>query len=444
MSLWDYRKNFAYDEPLGAGDALLVNLNDARGDYSRHRLLRELGLDVSAKRLRDVPSGKCLLFGGHRGCGKSTELRAMIAELSGHERFFVVELDALKTLDINNLNYADMALAMAEALARKVEQAGINVPEVFVKPLTDWFQQVIRSRIAETAISGDVKTGAEIKGGIPFLAQLVASVTASIRNNTTHKNEIRETVRNSFSTLADNFNRLLAYVEEEIRQAGKGAALIFVIDGTDRLRGDEADAFFIRDIHQLRFLRTNCILCAPISVLNEQGQIAQNYDAIFRLPMVKLAAKGDDQRIDVAWRRLREFVAKRLPLSEFDAPETLDLLIGHSGGHPRDLLRLINLCFQEIDNGPITRQVAETAMRRLGNEYKRLVKPDDFPLLVKIDRGSAAFTPATDDTRRLLYDLVLLEYNSYWWQTHPAVRALDAYRDALAAAQPPKNEPDAP
>jgi len=29
--------------------------------------------------------------------------------------------------------------------------------------------------------------------------------------------------------------------------------------------------------------------------------------------------------------------------------------------------------------------------------------------------------------RRLLYDLVLLEYNSYWWQTHPVVRSLPAY-----------------
>jgi hypothetical protein len=35
---------------------------------------------------------------------------------------------------------------------------------------------------------------------------------------------------------------------------------------------------------------------------------------------------------------------------------------------------------------------------------------------------------------RLLYDLVLLEFNSYWWRSHPLVRTLASYQKALAAA----------
>lgn len=66
-------------------------------------------------------------------------------------------------------------------------------------------------------------------------------------------------------------------------------------------------------------------------------------------------------------------------------------------------------------------------MRRLTNEYRRLVQPDDFPLLAGIDRAGTDYAPVTEQTRRLLYDLALLEYNSYWWQSHPAVRALDGY-----------------
>ena len=269
---------------------------------------------------------------------------------------------------------------------------------------------------------------------------MFASLTAAIRSNTTYKTDIREKVRNAFSALAAGFNQLLSFVEQEVSARGKGKSVIFVVDGTDRLRGDEADAFFIRDIHQLQQLRANCIYCAPISVLNEQGQIGQNFDAIFRLPMVKLTEKGRPERVAVAWERLREFLHKRLPIENFDHPDTVDLLIEHSGGHPRDLLRLVNLGFQEIDEGPITRAVAETAARRLTNEYRRLVQPDDFPVLARIDRALPDYAPTTEQTRRLLYDLVLLEYNSYWWQSHPAVRPLEGYRAAALRAAEASDE----
>jgi len=100
MSIWDYRRNFAYAEPLDPDDPLRVALNDARGDYDGRRLLRALGIDLASRTLRDPPAGACIVFGGHRGCGKSTELRALAAELRGRERFHVVQIDALQALDI--------------------------------------------------------------------------------------------------------------------------------------------------------------------------------------------------------------------------------------------------------------------------------------------------------------------------------------------------------
>ncbi|MBO3716159.1 MULTISPECIES: hypothetical protein [Candidatus Accumulibacter] len=238
-------------------------LNDARGDYNSKRLLRELGIEVDARRLRVPPVGKCILFGGHRGCGKSTELRAIAAELAGPERFLVVSIDALQALDINNLTYADVALALAEALAASVEQAGITVPEVFLTPLHEWFREVSRNTALTTSLSGEVKAGVKAETGLPFVGKLFASLTAAIRSNTTYKTEIRESVRNSFSVLARGFNQLLSFVESEVDKHGKGHAVIFVVDGTDRLRGDGADDFFVRDSHQLPpIARQLHLLCA--------------------------------------------------------------------------------------------------------------------------------------------------------------------------------------
>ena len=66
----------------------------------RALLLRQLGIGVVQRTLRHAPAGACILLGGDRGCGKSTELRALAAELRGSERFHVVQIDALQTLDL--------------------------------------------------------------------------------------------------------------------------------------------------------------------------------------------------------------------------------------------------------------------------------------------------------------------------------------------------------
>lgn len=79
------------------------------------------------------------------------------------------------------------------------------------------------------------------------------------------------------------------------------------------------------------------------------------------------------------------------------------------------------------------RAAAESAVRKLGTEYQRLLEPDDYSLLAEIDRKPAEFTPVSDQTRRLLYNLALLEYNAFWWQSHPVVRTLSGYRQALEA-----------
>lgn len=159
---------------------------------------------------------------------------------------------------------------------------------------------------------------------MPLLAELFAGLTAAIRTGTSYKEEIRLIVQDSFSELANAFNALVGFVSEEVDKQGLGKALLFVIDGTDRLRRDEAETFFIHDIHQLRLVHANFVYCAPITTLIEEERVAQSFDGIFKFPMVRLSDKG--------------------------AAELLD--------EGRD-------CLQEINEGPITEPVARTAVRRL-------------------------------------------------------------------------------
>jgi hypothetical protein len=79
-------------------------------------------------------------------------------------------------------------------------------------------------------------------------------------------------------------------------------------------------------------------------------------------------------------------------------------------------------------------------VRRLATDYRRIIQQEDYALLAAIDRAPPEFTPIDGRTRRLLYDLALLEYNSFWWASHPAVRTLEGYcaaRHELASADTP-------
>ncbi len=149
--------------------------------------------------------------------------------------------------------------------------------------------------------------------------------------------------------------------------------------------------------------------------------------------MVKLGAKGALEADPAVRDLLRNFVHNRVPAPYFDDPDTVDYLIDHCGGHPRDLLRLLNYSFQDMWGDRFDRLAAESAVRRLATDYKRLLEPQDYKLLLEIDLAPEDFAPVTEQTRRLLYNLALLEYNSFWWQTHPVVRTLSGYREAAAA-----------
>lgn len=76
---------------------------------------------------------------------------------------------------------------------------------------------------------------------------------------------------------------------------------------------------------------------------------------------------------------------------------------------------------------------ATSAVQRLATDYKRLLEPEDYQLLAEIDQAPLDYAPVTPQTRRLLYNLALLEYNSFWWQSHPVVRTLPGYREARTA-----------
>jgi hypothetical protein len=418
-----------YQEALGQDDPRYVDTREARGSQKTlNRLARKFGLDLSDGRFF-APAQRHVLFFGHTGSGKTTELRHYAKDLGGPGRYLVVEVDVTNELDLHNLQYADTLMAMAKALLEGLSKAGVELETEALKELEDWFRERVLSSEDAKEFAANIESGAKVEGGVPFLIGLFSKFTVAFKTNATYKDSMRRTIRNTFREFALAFNGLLGKAEAALDAAQKAKRVLFVVDGTDKLRGEDTRAFFVQDAEQLLAIDAHVIYTAPLS-LKYEGNLTSKLDADLVLPMIKLYER-DGARCPAGWSALRSILLKRADRSLFAGDPEIERIIEHCGGHPREMLRLLKLCCEFAEGEQIDATTVDAAVKQLASEYRRFLEPEDYALLAQIDRDPV-HGGNDERTRKLLYDLALLEYNDgSWRRSHPAVRTLEGYARAV-------------
>lgn len=430
ITIWEAKNNLDYRDYIEPDDPMFVDLTEVRGDYQLYaNLYDKLGMDEDGV-LHNPPKTKYIIFTGHIGCGKSTELARIDEYLDDIERYCVVRLDCLKQLDINNLKYSDVLLGLAKNLLERLEKERVRIDKVHLSKLEDWFKERVISHANLQRYEADLTAGTKVEATIPFLATLFASLTTSVHNSTTYREDVREVVRNTYSQLIAIFNDLTEAAESELNRR-----LVFSIDGTDRLDGDDSVNFFIEDINQLTQICGIFIYCAPIHLLHSHNtMLLARFDEVVRLPMLKVRDR-DNQPIMDNFGVIRDMVYRRLPSYFFESEAMLDELITYSGGHLRDLLRLLNnVCsYRNGENDKIDAHAVERAIDAFATEYERMLKSSDYQFLVQVDNNPDKKNEyAGEQSNRMLQHLVLLEYNSFFWKSHPVITRLAGYQTAEA------------
>lgn len=87
----------------------------------------------------------CQLFTGHIGCGKSTELRRLQADLEA-QGFHVVYFESTQDLDMTDVDITDILLAIARQVSESLETIGIKLKPGYFR---DRFQEM-----AEISVCG--------------------------------------------------------------------------------------------------------------------------------------------------------------------------------------------------------------------------------------------------------------------------------------------------
>ena len=418
--IWDVNATLQFDEPLnGDQDPRWVDTHDARGGAILDRLTRALGVDMRTCQLRKAPESGYYLFCGHRGSGKSTELRHISNRLNKPNIYHVVLADAALELDVHNLRYQDILFHLAGKLAESLDKKRVHIEPVYLQNLYDWSREHVEIQETTHNFEAEAKAGTGVN--ISLVAKLLAQINTKSSTNVEYKDRLRSTLRNYFSDFANTFNDLIAVAQREL-----GQRILFVVDGTDRLGEDDARAFFTTDIYQLQQVRGLFIYCAPIRLAYQSNAQGSDFSKVFHLPMIRVEKKDgspDHDGLDA----MRQMLLRRAHEGLFE-PGVADYLVQHCGGHPRDLLRLLQSAFSHAESERFDMDGARRAVRDLSSDFRRILKPADYPHLARVDIDETPDYP--DRSQWLLYNLALLEYNDFYWRSHPAIRETSAYIEA--------------
>lgn len=419
-----------FEEAVGPEDERFVNTDAARGDVSTLiNLARKFGLDLGGN-VFYPPGKKHVLLFGPIGSGKSTELLRLAFELEKRKRLFPVLLNVRGEIDINNLQYADVLLALASAVAQRLDRQAISVPSQRLEALHAWFKERVSVEEHVKELAAQFTSEAEAGFNIPLLAKLLSRLTTYFKANSVYKDSLRDVVKKSFSQFALAFNDFIMAAEEALRADGRAERMLLIVDGTDKIPLEDADRLFVHESEQLLGIEALVLYTAPIS-LKYRGAGISKLDTQEVLPIIKLQSR-DGVPHEPGWSAMREMLAKRIDVSVFVDSACIDRLIEFSGGHPRELLRLLRLACELTESDRIDLPTVEKAIDKLAADFRYWLQPADYKLLAEIDSNKGAHVGNDEGTSNLLWRLALLQYNDGSWRaSHPAIRRLEGYQQVL-------------
>jgi hypothetical protein len=422
-------------QPLAAGDQRYVDLSPGRGDE---------GGAVSQCLRRIVWSANPLaqLFAGHRGCGKSTELRRLQRDLE-QAGYSVVYIEAETDIDLEDTQPTDILLALIRSLDLALRAKDLAVDAKLLDDFLLWFAEIVLEKSDIREIQAEVRTEAEVKGGVPLFAKLLARFSGWVKTGTESKKSLRQRLDPQISQLLQrtrNFTQGARLAAQK-----KGAKdLVLIVDSLDRVALKELDdgrssheVIFIERGELLKGLGCHTVYTVPISLLFSPR--LPNLSAIFPdrhvVPMVKIASLRTREPWAEGRALVLELLAHRLDLEVIFEPGAAEMLVEASGGHPRHLITLARYAFDFTEDLPVTKLAAERASQRLVNDYGRAIPEHHWELLARVWTDQVVKNDS--DHQQMLFNLSVLEYQNEerWCDVHPAVLELPQFQKARTALE---------
>lgn len=381
-----------------------------------------------------------ILFTGHRGCGKSTELRRIYDKWK--KDYCVIYLESNEETDINDAEYTDLYLIVIKQVEFTLRSMGLNFDARLLKSFEDWFKEVTKENEKSVESSVSIEGEASLGGNAPFIAKLLVKLLAQIKGADKQKTVIRQTLQRDISRLKADINLLLMDAGKKIKHIyPKGFLVIF--DNLDRVPPNVGNHLFFDYAAQLQELNCTMIYTVPISVLCSPKNIVNSFGEPHIVSMVG-TYELDRNECELDYnlegvKTLAQIIAKRIDVEQIfqSKTEVIDLAKA-SGGHVRQLMQMVRSAAQTASTRKHDKIMADDVVYAVNQQqfnFERFIPEDHYPILAKVCLSKNI---SKDEIGQLMmFNTSVLEYNGIdrWNYPNPAVRRSALFKQALQTLQ---------
>lgn len=397
-----------------------VRTYDARGTDAVKRM--SFGLRYSSNTAMKI------LFMGHRGSGKSTELFLLKQEIE--DQFEVINFFIEDEVDVDSMTYTDFIFAIMSQIVKYVEKKAL-LHEILREDIESLYKYWNEEKVFETVESAYDEMEAGFEAKLSFLKRIAVHGSGVLRTGNETKLTIRRTMEPKIGYLIQLMNQIITKINTRLVNNG----LVFIIEDLDKISINVANEIFIKYRKVIFSIKTRMVLSFPIYMAYDAqyNMIKEDVDMCQMLSIIKVRDRKR-REFPEGIRTLREIVTKRADVKLF-SEEALHFMILKSGGAIRDLFQMIrDAAFEALlaERTQISLEDASTAYKKLKSEYERLIRNEvDVDKLVSIYEEPRPLT--TDDTvMSLLLRGLILEYNGErWCGIHPAIEDFLREKDKI-------------
>ncbi|NEP36106.1 MULTISPECIES: ATP-binding protein [unclassified Moorena] len=416
-------------------EKLYIDFSSVRGGALIEQLKAQITLFSE-----DQPT--CQLFTGHIGCGKSTELSRLKAELLA-EDFHVVYFESDQDLEMNDVDVGDILLVIARQVSESLEASQVNLQlkgfKAFLQDITNLLDSDVTGVEVKIPKVGGI--GVKEKQGEYSLSVGIGKITTRAKNSPTLRNRLRDYIEPRTKTIIDVINtELIEPAIAQLQHQGK-RGLVVIVDNLDRVEivpkpwgRPQPEYLFVDRGEQLRQLNCHVIYTMPLGLrfCNDIVRLTNRFGVEPKvLPMVPVTQRNGKE-CEEGMARLRAMVmarafpklasAQRLQKipEVFDAPETLDRLCSISGGHVRELLAMIRDWIMVEGKLPLSRAGLDQVIRSRCNKIRLAIDEKEWELLRQVHQSQEV--SGDDHYRVLVRSLFVYEYydaQGSWFTVNP-------------------------
>ncbi|MCC5618864.1 ATP-binding protein [Nostoc sp. CHAB 5836] len=385
-----------------------------------------------------------ILFTGHRGCGKSTELR-QIQDYGVSQGYQVIYIDAADEIDINDVQYTDLYLVIVKRVEEELRKLKLKFDPKLLKDFEDWFKQTTKETETKFNKWWESTAGIDFAPEIPLVGKIVLKLLGGIRGNEEDKTIIRQTLDRNAPDLMKLINNLLNDASIKLRQKyTQFYGFLIIFDSLDRVNTSTGKHLFKDYGKQLEI---NCfiIYTVPISIIHSINLESDSSSSCI-MPMVDIykyeANKCYLEHDEDGLNAMAKLIKKRVKTEAvFESEELLLELAKASGGHVRQLMQLMRIACtiaRASSREQITVEDVTESIQREQQIWENQIPAEiSYQSLAEVCLKKKL--PKNPDIPEMLYRNYILEYGGSkikrWYYVNPLLMQADDFKKALQTAQ---------